>query len=141
MNQTLCIQKLDPEAKTPSRTHPDDAGLDLYCTKDVTLLPHEPMKISTGIAMAIPNGYVGLICDRSSMGAKGVRTLGGVVDAGYRGEVQVLLINLRSEPYQINRGDKVAQMLVLPVSLCRTEEVDALPQTARSVGGFGSSGR
>lgn len=91
--------------------------------------------------MAIPEGHVGLICDRSSVGSKGVRTLGGVVDAGYRGEVQVVLINLRNEPISFAKGDKIAQMLVLPVNACAIEERAELDSTARNEGGFGSTGR
>ncbi|HRK01049.1 MAG TPA: dUTP diphosphatase [Oligoflexia bacterium] len=141
MTTQLPVQKLNPDARLPGRAHPGDAGLDLFCIGDVTLNPHEPAKVATGIAMAIPEGHVGLICDRSSMGAKGIRTLGGVVDAGYRGEVQVLLINLRNEPYKISRGDKIAQMLILPVNLIPTTEVKELSDTVRSSGGFGSTGR
>lgn len=140
-NEEIKIKKLDQDAKLPERAHTGDAGLDLCALAEYTLSPHEPVKIKTGIAMAIPKGCVGLICDRSSMGAKGIRTLGGVVDAGYRGEVQVLLINLRNESITIKSGDKVAQMLVLPVNLGVTVEVADLDQTSRGAGGFGSTGR
>lgn len=139
--QQISVQKLNPDARLPSRAHPNDAGLDLYCIGDITLNPHEPVKVATGVAMAIPDGSVGLICDRSSMGAKGIRTLGGVVDSGYRGEVQVLLINLRNEPYKISRGDKVAQILILPVNLAPAVEVNELSVTSRAAGGFGSTGK
>ena len=138
---SLPIRKLNPEAKLPTRAHAGDAGVDLYALQDVTLTPHEPVRVQTGIAMAVPSGFVGLICDRSSLGAKGVRTLGGVVDAGYRGEVQVLLINLRHEPISLAKGDKIAQLLVLPVNLCAVEERETLDDTARGAGGFGSTGR
>jgi dUTP pyrophosphatase len=107
----------------------------------VLLPPQEPVRVRTGVAIAVPFGNVGLICDRSSMGAKGVRTLGGVVDAGYRGEVLVLLINLTRAPLNISKGDKIAQMLVLPVNLCAVEERDVLSDTARADSGFGSTGR
>lgn len=138
---TIPAQKLESEAKLPNRAHPGDAGLDLFALNDGVLAPHEPAKLRTGIAMAIPEGHVGLICDRSSMGAKGVRTLGGVVDSGYRGEVQVLLINLRNEPLTVRAGDKIAQMLVLPVNLAQVEEAKSLDNTQRGAGGFGSTGR
>lgn len=142
MENTLPVTRLNPEAKLPTRAHPGDAGLDLYALQDATLHPQEPTRIQTGVAMAIPQGFVGLICDRSSLGAKGIRTLGGVVDAGYRGEVQVILINLRKEPIQLAKGDKIAQMLVLPVSLCAVEDRASLDEnTSRSSGGFGSTGR
>ena len=141
MNTQILFQKIHVEAKIPQRNLPTDAGLDLYCVQDHVLNPGEPAKIPTGIQMAIPTGNVGLICDRSSMGAKGIRTLGGVVDSGYRGEVQVLLINLKNEPYIIRRGDKVAQILILPVNLAAPKEVAELPSSDRGEAGFGSSGR
>ena len=136
----LQIKKLDPNAIVPQRAHPGDAGLDLFSTEDKILPPHEPIKIKTGLAMAIPFGNVGLICDRSSMGAQGIRTLGGVIDAGYRGEVQVLLINLKNNPFEIKRGQKIAQLLVQPVQLYTPAEVFELEDSARSLGGFGSTG-
>ena len=139
--ENLLVTRLNTEAKLPTRAHPGDAGLDLYSVRDTTLAPHEPVRIPTGVAMALPAGHVGLICDRSSLGAKGLRVLGGVVDAGYRGEVQVLLINLRNEPLTLAKGDKIAQMLVMPVNLCGIEERESLDDTARSAGGFGSTGR
>lgn len=141
MTSILEIKKLRPDATAPLRAHEGDAGLDLFSAADCRLSPREPVHVSTGIAMAVPLGFVGLICDRSSMGAKGIRTLGGVVDAGYRGEVQVILINLRDEPFKIRKGDKIAQMLVLPVNLCATEEVPELDVTSRAANGFGSTGR
>lgn len=139
--QNLLVKRLNSEAKLPTRAHANDAGLDLYSMNTVTLPPHEPVKVPLGVAMAIPEGHVGLICDRSSVGSKGVRTLGGVVDAGYRGEVQVVLINLRNEPISFAKGDKIAQMLVLPVNACAVEERAELDSTSRNEGGFGSTGR
>lgn len=139
--ENLRVKRLDPEAKLPTRAHANDAGLDLYSMNNVTLPPHEPVKVPLGVAMALPEGHVGLICDRSSMGSKGVRVLGGVVDAGYRGEVQVVLINLRNEPIGFAKGDKIAQMLVMPVNTCAVEESSELDSTSRATGGFGSTGR
>jgi dUTP pyrophosphatase len=141
MTHTLQIKRIHSEAKLPTRAHPNDAGLDLYSLQDLTLTPHEPVRVATGVAMALPESHVGLICDRSSLGSKGIRTLGGVVDAGYRGEVQVVLINLRNEPISLAKGDKIAQMLVLPVNLCGVEEVADLDGTKRGAGGFGSTGK
>lgn len=138
---TIPMKKLVPDAKLPSRAHEGDAGLDLFALKDAVLEPRVPMKLQTGIAMAIPYGHVGMICDRSSMGAKGIRVLGGIVDAGYRGEVQVLLINLRDESFRIAAGDKISQMLVLPVNLAAVAETSDLDATARGAGGFGSTGK
>ena len=137
---TLQVLKLETDAKLPVRAHHNDAGADIFSLSDYTLVPNEPVKIRTGIAMAVPDGYVGMICDRSSMGAKGVRVLGGIIDSGYRGEVQVLLINLRQTPLSIQRGDKIAQLLLLPVGLHQVVEAESLDDTARASGGFGSTG-
>jgi dUTP pyrophosphatase len=138
---TIEFKRVQPEAKLPSRANPGDAGLDLHTIKDAVLEPNVPTRLATGIAAAIPTGHVGLICDRSSMGAKGIRTLGGVVDSGYRGEIQVILINLGKESYQVRHGDKIAQILILPVNLARPIEAAELGSTARAEAGFGSSGR
>ena len=137
----VLIKKLNENAKIPVRAHAGDAGLDLYALESAVLKPSVPTRIQTGIALAIPNGHVGMICDRSSMGAKGIRILGGIVDSGYRGEVQVLLINLSLQEYKIESGDKIAQLLILPVNLCDTAEVLDLDETSRSSGGFGSTGK
>ncbi len=139
--QRLPIQALSPQAKIPARAHHDDAGLDLHCLEAITLTPHQPTKIRTGLAVALPTGHVGMICDRSSMGAKGVRTLGGIVDAGYRGEIQVLLINLTNDTITLQAADKIAQLLILPIATPQPIEVTALPSSARGTGGFGSTGR
>ena len=137
----LFAKKLNPAATLPTRVHSNDAGLDLYALEAVNLTPNEPIRVATGIAMAVPGGHVGLICDRSSLGARGIRTLGGVVDAGYRGEVQVILINLTKESIFLAKGDKIAQMLILPINTCAVEERTELDKTTRGEGGFGSSGR
>lgn len=141
MTTLLEVLKLHSEAKIPTRAHESDAGIDLYSLNDVTLTPQEPVRALTGIALAIPKGHVGMICDRSSMGAKGVRVLGGIIDSGYRGEVQVILINLRTSALQISKGDKIAQILVLPVNLCAVVEKERLDSTERASSGFGSTGR
>lgn len=141
MGEILEILKLNSEAKLPTRAHSDDAGIDLYALNDFTMNSRIPVKIQTGIAMAIPRGFVGMICDRSSMGAKGIRVLGGIVDSGYRGEVLVLLILLSDGVFEIKKGDKIAQMLIMPVSLCKILETKELNDTSRSSGGFGSTGR
>ncbi len=137
----LSIKKLETDAKAPVRAHSDDAGADLFCLLGVELPMGVPVKIRTGIAMAVPSGHVGMICDRSSMGAKGIRVLGGIVDAGYRGEVQVILINLTNQPLSISKGDKVAQILIIPIRYSPIHETTNLDDTARSAGGFGSTGK
>ncbi|MEK7181987.1 MAG: dUTP diphosphatase [Patescibacteria group bacterium] len=137
----LFVKKLLPEAKIPSRAHHDDAGLDLFSAKEYSLLPGQREAISTGIALAIPTGFVGLIWDKSGIAAKtGVKSMGGVIDAQYRGEITVIATNLGSEVYVVEKGAKIAQLLIQKVELpeiCETEELD---DTLRSENGFGSTG-
>lgn len=137
----LQIKKLHEDARLPTRAHKEDAGIDLYAFGDHTLPPHATVVIPLGFALAFPEGYVALIWDKSSIGSKGIKTLGGVVDAGYRGEVKVALHNLNEEPYTFAHGDKVAQMLIQKVELCDVEEVTELVDTLRGEGGFGSTGK
>ena len=99
------------------------------------------MLVSTGIAMAIPKGYAGLIWDRSSMGVKGIHRHAGVIDSGYRGEVKVCLHNTTNESYDIELGDRVAQILIQKIPLFRIQEVEELDSTKRGSGGFGSTGK
>lgn len=137
----LLIQKLDPQAILPRYAHQGDAGLDLYAAHTVTLRPGERAQVGTGVACAIPEGHVGLIWDKSGLAQKqGLKTLGGVVDSGYRGEVMVGVVNLGSEPYTLEAGHKVAQMLVQEVETVEIEEVRELSDTSRGTGGFGSTG-
>ncbi len=128
-------------AKLPTYAHPGDAGCDLYAAEEVTIAPGERAQVGVGVAFAIPEGYVGLVWDKSGLSQKhGLKTLGGVVDAGFRGEVKVGLVNLSSEPYRIEAGHKVAQMLIQRVEAVTFEEVDALDETSRGLAGFGSTG-
>ncbi len=137
----LKVKKLHLDAKLPTRAHHDDAGLDIYCYEKTILLPHTTIKVPTGIAYEVPEGYVGLIWDKSSVGGKGIKTLGGVLDAGYRGELFVPLYNLGNEPYIFEAGHKIAQMLIQKVELWEVEEVDVLSETVRGEGAFGSTGK
>ena len=139
--KNLAIQKLHPEAKVPTRAYEHDAGLDLTTVETHTLGPGEGRIFKTGLAMAIEPGHVGLIWDRSSMGKRGIKTLGGVIDSGYRGEVGVILWNLTKEPQEIKAGERIAQLLIQAVSTPQTQEVDSLSTTSRNAGGFGSSGK
>jgi len=136
----LKVQRLSPEAKLPSYGHPGDAGMDLFAAEDFVLQPHEVRAVKTGIKVAIPRGYVGLIWDKSGISLKSVHKLAGVVDAGYRGEVQVVMINLGREPYAITAGMKIAQMLIQPVNEVKVVESAELDDTSRGEGGFGSTG-
>ncbi len=142
MANDLAILKLDKNAQLPTRAHADDAGLDLYALDGVTVLPGEGQMIRTGVALALPQGHVGLICDRSSLAKKGLKTAGGVVDAGYRGEVQVVVWNLSREPIALKAGDRCAQMLIFPISFPLPREVSGFEEvTSRGQGGFGSTGK
>jgi dUTP pyrophosphatase len=119
-----------------------DAAFDLYSAEDVAIAPMERIQVSTGVALEIPEGYAGLIWDKSGLSHKfGLRTLGGVVDAGYRGEVMVGIINLSKESYVFKKGHKVAQMIVQKCEHCGIVEVKKLSESDRGVGGFGSTGK
>jgi dUTP pyrophosphatase len=121
--------------------HATDAGLDLIAVEAVELPANVPVKVRTGVAMAIPEGHVGLIWDKSSIGSLGVKTLGGVIDAGYRGEVIVLLINLTKETINWSAGKKVAQIIIQPYAQVVPVRVDALANAStRGADGFGSTG-
>ena len=136
----LRIEKIHPAAKLPSYGHPGDAGLDLSAATDHVLKTGEVYAVPTGIKMAIPRGYVGLIWDKSGISLKGDHRLAGVVDAGYRGEVQVVMINLSGATFEIKAGMKIAQMLVQPVLEVEVGEAEDLDDTSRGEGGFGSTG-
>lgn len=136
----ILVKRLSPEAILPTRAHADDAGMDLYALEDVWIGPGEGKLASTGVAMAIPQGHVGMIADRSSMAKKGIKTAGGIIDAGYRGEVKVILRNLSNEEIRLNAGERIAQLLILPIQTPAVVESADLDSTARGEGGFGSTG-
>lgn len=137
----ICIKKLYPDSRLPTYAHSDDAGMDMYAHENVTLAPGERHAVTTGIAMAIPEEYVGLVWDKSGRALHdGLTTLAGVVDASYRGEIQIVLLNCTDKPVMISFGEKIAQLLIQPVLHAVLEEVDELPQTSRGTGGFGSTG-
>ncbi len=137
----LKIKKLNNKAVLPSYAHENDAGMDLFSVEDFILSSGERIVCQTGIAMAIPMGFVGLIWDKSGIAAKrGIKTLSGVIDSSYRGEIGVVLYNLSGEDYKISKGDKVAQMLIQKIESPEIEEVDNLEDTDRGDGGFGSTG-
>lgn len=138
----LRVKKIVPEAKLPTRAKEGDAGLDLYSVESCVIAPMERRAVRTGIAMEIPMGQVGLIWDKSGLAAKkGLKTMGGVIDAGYRGEIQVVLANLGNETHAVVEGEKVAQLLVQKVELLPVEEVSDLSDSERGDGGFGSTGK
>jgi dUTP pyrophosphatase len=140
---TLSVQRLDPSVPLPSYAHHGDAGLDLYAREAVTLVPGERAQVATGVAVEIPHGYVGLVWDKSGLSHKyGIKTLGGVVDAGYRGEIFVGVVNLGTEPYTFERHHKVAQMIIQRCEQVEVKEVtDLSSSSSRGTSGFGSTGK
>ena len=138
---TIKIKKLHPHALIPTYAHPHDAGMDFFSCETITLLPGERKLIPTGIAMAIPSGYVGLLWDKSGLaGNYGLKTMGGVIDSGYRGEIKIVVHNLSDKPYTFETGTKIAQMLLQQVEQKQLVEVEELDDTSRGEGGFGSTG-
>jgi len=141
-NLVIKVKKLVPHAVLPSYAHDGDAGMDLYSAENYLINPGEKQIISTGIATEFPKGYVALIWDRSSLAAKqGLTVLAGVIDYSYRGEWKVVLFNTSKNPYQIKRGDKIAQALIQPVYNPKIIEVQELSNTERGKNGFGSTGK
>ena len=138
------ITRLDTGVPLPSYAHPGDAGADLTTTVDVRLEPGERALVPTGIAIALPEGYVGLVHPRSGLAARfglSIVNAPGTVDAGYRGEIKVLLVNLDpSAPLTLRRGDRIAQLVVQRYEQARFVEVDRLPGSVRGAGGYGSTG-
>lgn len=132
---------LDDGAYMPTRAHEPDAGADLYSPVDVTIYPGESAVIDTGVHMTIPYGWAGFIKSKSGLNVKFGLTSEGVVDCGYTGSIRVKLYNHGHEAYTVHIGDKISQIVILPVMLCEFALVDKLPETDRGNGGFGSTGR
>ena len=135
--------RLDPELSTPKAAHPGDAGIDLYARVDAALEPGAWTVVPTGIAVAIPIGHAGLVAPRSGLAARhGISVVNGpgVVDAGYRGEVRVILINHGKSRVDLRRGDRIAQLVVVPIAATELVEVAELPDSDRGADGFGSTG-
>jgi len=141
----LPVRRLDDDATLPTRAHPGDAGLDLYAAEAATLGPGERAGVGTGVAVEIPDGHAGLVLPRSGLAARhGIALVNapGLIDAGYRGEIRVLLLNTdRTEPFEIAVGERIAQLLITPFADAEPVEAKALATSARGEGGFGSSGR
>jgi dUTP pyrophosphatase len=138
------LRRLDPGLPLPGYAHPGDAGADVYAAAQVTLEPGERALVPTGVALALPEGYVGLVHPRSGLAARhGISLVNapGTVDAGYRGEILVNLINLDPrEAFTVHRGDRIAQLVVQQVATVDFVEVDSLPETSRGDTGHGASG-
>ena len=142
---TLRFARLTDTAAAPTRAHADDAGYDLCSCEAATLAPGGRASVGTGVAVAIPDGHAGLVLPRSGLAARhGIALVNapGLIDAGYRGEVRVLLLNTdRDASFEIAPGDRIAQLVIVRHEAPELIEVDSLDETARGVGGFGSTGR
>lgn len=144
-NVEVLIHRLDAELPMPSYAHPGDAGADLYAAEAVELLPGERAVVGTGVAIALPDGYAAFVHPRSGLAARhGITMVNapGTVDAGYRGEIKVTLINTDAkESFRLQRGDRVAQLVIQRVERAAFYEVERLPGSVRGANGFGSTGR
>jgi len=135
------IKKLKENAKLPKYHHHGDVGMDMYAMETVTILPMGHHRFWHGFAMEFPEGYMAKVFDKSSISKAGLHTMGGVFDAGYRGEYNTHLVNLGDGPYTVEEGDKVSQIVIVPIAIADLEETDTLSESARGEGGFGSTGK
>jgi dUTP pyrophosphatase len=140
----IAVVRLDRDLPLPSYAHPGDAGADLMTTLDVVLEPGERALVPTGISIALPEGYVALVHPRSGLAARhglSIVNTPGTIDAGYRGEIKVMLINHDpADAVRLRRGDRIAQLVVQRFERAEFTEVDALPESVRGIGGYGSTG-
>lgn len=136
------LQQLDFYLPVPGCAHPGDAGIDLYAARNA-LVTSETVLIPTGVAIAVPDGHVGLVCPRSGLSRHGVTVANapGVIDSGYRGELKVRLTTTSARPYQVFFADRIAQLLIVPIARPEITVVDRLGDTERGTNGFGSTGR
>ena len=140
---TLRFRKVHPDAVLPAYAHPSDAGMDVRSVDDLTIAPGRRALVHTGLVMLLPPDYEAQVRPRSGLALKsGVTVLNtpGTIDSGYRGEVGVILINLGDSEFQVRKGDKVAQLVIAPVTQPEIAETDAVDETDRGAGGFGSTG-
>ena len=135
------IKKLKENAKLPKYHHPGDVGMDLYATETVIIKPGEHYILWHGFALEFPDGYAAIVKDKSSISKAQLHTMGGVFDPGYRGEYNTHLVNLGTESYTIEEGDKVSQLIIYPVVIAELEEVAELSDSSRGEGSFGSTGK
>jgi dUTP pyrophosphatase len=142
---TLRFRRLCEAARAPARAHEGDAGYDLHAVEAAVIEPGRRVSVGTGVAVAIPPGQAGLVLPRSGLATRhGIALVNapGLIDAGYRGELRVLLLNTDADaPFAIEPGDRIAQLLLVRIESPVVEEVEALEETARAAGGFGSTGR
>jgi dUTP pyrophosphatase len=135
------VKKLKDEVVLPKYAHPGDVGMDVYSMEEKTLAPMEHHIFFSGFAMEFPEGYAAIVKDKSSISKSGLHTMGGVYDAGFRGEYNVHLVNLGDKAYTVEKGDKIAQIIIYPVAIGELEETDELSDTSRGEGAFGSTGK
>jgi len=135
------VKKLKDDAKLPTYAHPGDVGMDLYAMETVTIAPGEHYRFWHGFALEFEDGYAAIVKDKSSISKAGLHTMGGVFDAGYRGEYNTHLVNLSKESYTVEAGDKVSQLIIYPIAIAELEVSDTLNESARGEGGFGSTGK
>jgi dUTP pyrophosphatase len=135
------IKKLKENAKLPRYAHPGDVGMDMYAMETVVIQPGEHYRFFHGFALEFPEGYAAIVKDKSSISKAYLHTMGGVFDAGFRGEYNTHLVNLGKEPYTVEEGDKVAQLVIYPVAIAELEEVAILNESVRGDGAFGSTGK
>lgn len=139
----ISLKPLDPDLPIPSHARPGDGGVDLFARHDVVLAPGQREAVPTGIAVAIPEGYAGLVTPRSGLALRegiGIVNAPGLVDSGYRGEIAVILVNHGTAEVTISRGDRIAQLVVIAVATQEFDVMDELPESVRGGGGFGSTG-
>lgn len=137
----LKVKKLDPEAKLPTHGHPGDAGIDFYALEDVVFSPGAQMRVRTGVAVEIPEGYVGLIWDKSRISFQlGLTVVGGVIDAGFRGELVMSFVNITPKEVILGKGQKMSQMIIQKFEHCDIIEAQELSETVRGAGREGSTG-
>jgi len=137
----LKVKKLNEDAKLPTHGHPGDAGMDFYAIENTVFPPHKQTRVHTGVAVEIPEGHVGLIWDKSSISFNfGLKVMGGVIDASYRGEIIMNLLNVSDKEVIIEKGNKVAQMLIQKFEHCDIVEVSEISETVRGIGREGSTG-
>ena len=137
------LKRLDPGLPVPVHAHSGDGGVDLYAASDISLVAGERSLVATGVAVAIPDGFAGLVTPRSGLAARsglGIVNAPGLVDSGFRGEIKVILVNHGSETVEIRRGDRIAQLVVVAVEAQELVEVGELPTSHRGERGLGSSG-
>ena len=140
----ILVRKLHPDAQLPRYAHlgpQGDLAADLYAVSASKVEPGETVAVPTGIALGLPAGFGALVEDRSGLALRGLTTLAGVIDPGYRGEIKVVLANLSPNPHQIFSGDRIAQMRIIPLLQATFEFADSLDETERAAGGFGSTGQ